>query len=645
MAGKTKAPRKKALGRSPLAADTDLPLAPVPVKVERPPMKITFDMMLRAQERPSYNAPRIDGADLFRPYEPAPGVLPEGQTAQMAFDDAGGFGAMNWAGQGAGGYIASAAYKEGQTFLGYSELALMAQRPEYRIMCETLADEATRKWIKLKAKSEDDDKAAKIKAIEDEFMRLGVREHFRIAAEKDGHFGRHHIYLDTGDTDNAEELKTNLGDSRSTVSKSKVSPERPLRALRSIEAMWCYPGIFNANKPLKKDFYRPEIWYAMGTQIHVSRLLCFVAREVPDILKAAYSFGGLALTQMAKPYVDNWLITRQSVQDLIKGFSTYVLKTDMQAAYSGVGGNSLFDRADMFNMMRNNRGLMLLDKENEDFANVSAPLSGLDHLQAQSLEHICSVIQEPLVKYTGISPSGLNASSEGELLCWKDKVHSYQEAFFRPHLETILNFVQLSLWGEIDEGIIFEFVPIHELTEKEQAELDQLKAQTDALMIEAGQIDAHEARQRVANDETSPYAGLDVDDMPEMPGAEGMEGGEGSAETAEAEAPAIEGAGEEEAATEQAPAVESAPVAQPQPGSPIAHKGSSPIAHKGKSSIAPKKSLGLGGIGNAASEGGFKPAGDVALDGGYPEIPDNSEKPDNAKPKRGKRKTIADECI
>ncbi|WP_198327721.1 hypothetical protein [Mesorhizobium sp. WSM1497] len=34
-------------------------------------------------------------------------------------------------------------------------------------------------------------------------------------------------------------------------------------------------------------------------------------------MKPTYSFGGLSLSQMVKPYVDNWLETRQSVNDII----------------------------------------------------------------------------------------------------------------------------------------------------------------------------------------------------------------------------------------------------------------------------------------------------------------------------------------
>jgi len=49
-----------------------------------------------------------------------------------------------------------------------------------------------------------------------------------------------------------------------------------------------------------------------------------------------------------------------------------------------------------------------------------------------------------------LDPAGLNASSQGELTSWRDYVAAFQEAFFAPNLKIILNFIQLSLWGEID---------------------------------------------------------------------------------------------------------------------------------------------------------------------------------------------------
>jgi len=53
-----------------------------------------------------------------------------------------------------------------------------------------------------------------------------------------------------------------------------------------------------ATTPSEADWYRPSEWFVMGKQIHATRLLTFVGREVPDILKPAYSFGGLSMTQI-----------------------------------------------------------------------------------------------------------------------------------------------------------------------------------------------------------------------------------------------------------------------------------------------------------------------------------------------------------
>ena len=449
--------------------------------------------------------------------QPPPGVVPKGEKS-LAQD-----AAINllttWAGE-----AVSSVFSEGMTFLGYAFLSELAQRGEYRRISEIIADEMTRKWIKLQAKSGDEDsvdKTAKIAQLTDEMERLKVQDVFREVAIHDGFFGRGHIYIDLGDSDDRDELKTDIGDGTGQTSKNKI-PIGGLKALRTVEPVWCYPTNYDSIDPLKSSWYNPEQWFVMGKQIHSSRLLKFVGREVPDLLKPAYSFGGLALSQMAKPYVDNWLRTRQSVSDLIHSFSVFVLKTVLAESLH-VGGEELFERVEFFNNLRDNQGLMMLDKDSEELENISASLATLDQLQAQALEQCCSITGIPLVKYTGISPHGLNASSEGELRVFNDWLHSYQEILFRKNLWRIIRFTQLSLWGEIDPDITFEFEPLHELNEKEEAEVHEVEARTDNILVDMGAISPAEVRKRVAADPDSAYASLDVDDVPDLKQEE-MEG-------------------------------------------------------------------------------------------------------------------------
>lgn len=262
----------------------------------------------------------------------------------------------------------------------------------------------------------------------------------------------------------------------------------------------------------------------MGKRIHASRLMFFISRKVPDMLKPAYAFGGLSLSQMAKPYIDNWLRARQSVSDLIHSFSVLGLKTNLSAILIGGATDEMYKRAELFNQARDNRGMLIIDKDTEELFNVSTPLSTLDMLQAQAQEQMAAVTGIPLVKLLGITPSGLNASSDGEIRVFYDWIQAQQEADFNPHLDRLLNIVQLSLFGEIDPEISFQWVPLWTMNETELSACRKTEADTAIAYINAGVISPEEERVRLASEKQSAYAALDLDeDVPELPDDDGEE--------------------------------------------------------------------------------------------------------------------------
>ena len=479
------------------------------------PLKVPDGAVQRSLVRPA-RAAAMD-ATPFDPFKidwskmHPPGVGPSDADKKLAFDDALSLAApaIAWAGN-----VYSGAFSEGVTFLGYPYLAELTQRPEYRVISEVIATEMTRKWIGLRAKG-DDNKDDKISELMDFLKYVDAQGSFYRLAEQDGFFGRSHLYFDTGDGDNPDELKMPIGNGWDDVSKAKVSPEKPIKRLSTVEAVWCYPTNYNSNDPLSPEWYNPQIWFSMAKQIHATRLLRFVGREVPDLLKPAYSFGGLSLSQIAKPYVDNWLRTRQSVSDLIHAFSVFVLGTNLSTSLMADGAE-LFKRIQLFTNLRDNRGLMITDKDSESLENVSAPLGTLDALQAQSQEHMAAVTRTPLVKLLGITPTGLNASSEGELRTFYDTIHSYQEKVFRRPLHTTIGFAMLSLWGEVDEDIESFFEPLWSLDEKGEAEVRKIEAETGEVHINSGVIRPEEERKRVASDPGTLYPGLKPADVPDL---------------------------------------------------------------------------------------------------------------------------------
>jgi phage-related protein (TIGR01555 family) len=174
------------------------------------------------------------------------------------------------------------------------------------------------------------------------------------------------------------------------------------------------------------------------------------------------------------------------------------------------GAEAVQQRAELFNVTADNRGLMLLDKETEEFFNLSTPLGSLDKLQAQAQEQMASVAGIPLVKLLGITPSGLNASTDGEIRVFYDTIHAAQEHLFGEHLKTVLDIIQISEFGSVDDDIIPEFEPLWQLDDAGKSAVQKTIADTHEIYMNAGVVDNTEVREQLAADTESPYAGLDL---------------------------------------------------------------------------------------------------------------------------------------
>lgn len=460
----------------------------------------------------------------IKPYSPPPGVVPSEAQRKidqafdplslpyLAMDDAGAFApGYTWLNQQ--GFC-------GLGFPGYAYLAELAQRSEYRAPSEVTATEMTRKFIQFTTKGKGD-KSEKIAQLEAAYKRYDIRQVCRRVLELDMFFGRAQIFIDIKGQEDDKTRAQPLLIAKETVGKGSLA------GLKVIEPIWTTPYTYNSLDPTKEDFFKPYAWYILGRRVHSTRLITVISRPVPDLLKPAYNFGGISLTQLMEPYVLRWLKTVDSVNRIINNFSVLMLKTNMESALQGdaAGGKGVFDRAKMFVASRDNQGLTLLDKDTEEMDQIAVPLSGLDELQAQAQEHMAAPTHVPLVKLTGITPSGLNASSEGEITVWHEYINSEQENVLEPVLDVILDLVQLSEFGAIDEDLDYTFVPLVESTLKEVADIRKSDGDLAVALINASVVSPDEVREMLMANPDSGYTNL-TGPAPEPPEPDPAEGGE-----------------------------------------------------------------------------------------------------------------------
>lgn len=370
-------------------------------------------------------------------------------------------------------------------------------------MHTVMADEMTRNWIEVKSKEEGD---PVIEQMEQALEKYDVKRLIHEAVKQDSMFGVAHIYVDVGVNQDNAELATPLFLDPRKIQKGS------LKGLRVVDPTWIYPAMYNTRWPLADDFYKPRAWFVMGQTVDESRFIDIISRPVPDILKPSYNFGGLSLTQLMEDYVIDWREAKKNVIKILRTLRMRALKTDMEARLQEPGQ---FDkRIKLFTQYQDNFGVWALDLS-EDLLHMQTSLSELSNLLSNYQDQMCIPARITNLKLLGNAPAGLNASGDAELETWHETISGMQERDIRRALENIFKIIQLSEFGEIKENIFFEFRPLDELSEKEKAEICEIRVRTVTNASDSQLVNSEEGRDALNSIEGAGFENLDGDYEPE----------------------------------------------------------------------------------------------------------------------------------
>ena len=391
----------------------------------------------------------------------------------------------------------------GRGFIGYPVCAELAQVGLMQAGVNTVADEMARRFARFHGGQ---DASEDVACLNDALDRLQISDHFRTMAEYCGYFGGGLLYLDFGqDADLDKPIA--LTDAYIGLGG--------LKRLVPVEPVSVAPLAYNAADPLAPDYYRPSCWYVTGRgPVHASRFLRFVKTEPPLILRPAYNFFGIPDVQLALDYLTHFNETRESAARLLTKFSLTILKTDVDALLYGSDSSAVQRRITHLARNRDNDGVYAISMEDEDVVQLNTPLSGVTDVVRQALELLACIWRIPVIKYLGVSPSGMNATGESDLRSFYDHVGGQRKKLFRRPLESLLTILSLSELGRVPDGVQIQWPSLWEMTEKERAEVAKLKADTDAVYLDRSVIDQEEVRTSLAADDEGRYVGLDPDAVP-----------------------------------------------------------------------------------------------------------------------------------
>lgn len=397
-------------------------------------------------------------------------------------------------------------------FLGYGELTILSQNGILRNIVQTISDEVIKEWIEVIDTKQDNDENQQerldiIKKIMARAEQLDMRSVFQAATRNTMIFGGCMIYPKLKNDD--KELDKEL-----IIDDTKLNKDC-LKYLKIVEPVYCYPIEYNTDDPLALNFYNPQLWNLLSRTVHISRLCHLKYNTPPLLLLPTYMFFGIPLIQMILPYLTSFESLRKNIDGIVQRYNKNVIKTNMSALVDYDESTNPFEDIQTFetrmaylNTVGDNFGTLALDFKTEAYEQFTMSLTGLDKLYSQAAEIVCAVARTPATKVFGTAPQGFNSTGEHEADNFYDFIRNIQNSL-NPHINKVLDLIQIDLFGKIDPMITFKWKPLKSPNKVEEADVRLKNAQTDLMLKQEGLVATTEVRTRMSQDPNSGYTGID----------------------------------------------------------------------------------------------------------------------------------------
>lgn len=241
--------------------------------------------------------------------------------------------------------------------------------------------------------------------------------------------------------------------------------------------------------PAKERYGLPEIYpltFRIGRdfivkEVHWTRVIELHGIEIPtsqsSLIPPDYRYWGLSELQRVQDKLKDVAGAFGSLSNMLHELSIGKYKfRDLADILAAPDGDKLIQkRLQSMDLMKSTFHSLIMDTD-EDFIRDSATFTGVPEVMYQFFMLICSASSYPMTRLFGISPGGLNSTGDSDTYRYYDKVESEQKRKLLPILDR-LTYIY-SEWKNIEKPKIV-FNPIEQMTEKEQAEIDEKKAHTE----------------------------------------------------------------------------------------------------------------------------------------------------------------------
>lgn len=393
-----------------------------------------------------------------------------------------------------------------QGFIGYQMCAIIAQQWLVNKACTIPARDAVRKGYKVTVPDGTGAGVDLLAAIEKGDKKYRVRRNLVEFAKMGRVFG----------------VRVAMCKVRSADPEYYQKPFNPdgvlpgtYEGIVQIDPYWVVPELTTnaAMDPSSIDFYEPSYWILNGKRVHRSHLVIMRGPEVADILKPSYLFGGMPLPQLIYERVYAAERCANEAPQLMLTKRSTIFYTDIEKFLANQPKAQ--ERMEQWRSWLDNYGVKLASSGGDKVEQHDTTLADLDANIMTQYQLVAAVANIPATKLLGTSPKGFGAAGDYEIENYHEELESIQSNDLQPLLERhhvclIRSDIAPRFTGGKPFDLEISWNPLDTPTAEEAATMNKTKADTDAVLVQAGIISADESRERLAHDPLSGYDGLPV---------------------------------------------------------------------------------------------------------------------------------------
>jgi phage-related protein (TIGR01555 family) len=225
-------------------------------------------------------------------------------------------------------------------------------------------------------------------------------------------------------------------------------------------------------------------------RLHPSRVIVFKGNEKPNFnFSNAQMMWGDSVLMAVGEAVQNSGSVQQAMAALVQEAKIDIINipnlTDIVS--TDKGQSDLTARFMYANSMKSIINTLVLDGE-ETWNRLQVNFAGMPEVLQIYLMITAAAVDIPATRFLSQDPKGLNATGEGDLRNYYDRVRSDQNLRMTPQLVTLDELIVRSSLGTYDEAIFYEWNPLWQMSEGDKADIAKKKAETANLDFTMGLI-------------------------------------------------------------------------------------------------------------------------------------------------------------